>query len=79
MTDQRGTGESNPLACPELATPAAAIAPMFPVDAVARCRSALESKADLRYYLTQDAVPADRRGERNSQLSIRAGRGAAGG
>jgi len=56
MVDQRGTGGSNPLDCPEFDLPQAALKPMFPVDAVARCRQALESKADLTRYLTHDAV-----------------------
>ena len=56
MIDQRGTGGSNPLACPELGAPEAAMQPMLAVDAVARCRAALASKADLGRYLTQDAV-----------------------
>ena len=56
MIDQRGTGGSNPLACPELGTPEAAMQPMLPVEAVARCRALLEKRADLGRYLTEDAV-----------------------
>ena len=56
MIDQRGTGGSSPLACPELGTPETAYRPMFPVDAVTRCRNALETTADLTRYLTHDAV-----------------------
>lgn len=56
MIDQRGTGLSNPLACPELGTPQTVYQPMFPTDAVARCRKSLEAKADLTRYLTHDAV-----------------------
>lgn len=56
MIDQRGTGGSSPLACPELGTPEAAMQPMLPIDAVARCRATFAGKADLGRYLTQDAV-----------------------
>ncbi len=56
LIDQRGTGASNPLACPELADPASAFKPMLPPAAVARCRKALEAKADLSQYLTHHAV-----------------------
>lgn len=56
MIDQRGTGGSNPLSCPELGGPEGALKPMLPADAVARCRASLEGKADLDHYLTQDAV-----------------------
>lgn len=56
MIDQRGTGGSNRLSCPELEAPDGAYRPMLPVDAVKRCRKSLEAKADLRHYLTADAV-----------------------
>ena len=56
MVDQRGTGGSYRLSCPELESPDAAYRPMFPLEAVKRCRKALEAKADLRHYLTADAV-----------------------
>lgn len=56
MIDQRGTGGSHPLACPELGAPETTYQPMFPADAVARCRKALESKADVTRYLTHHAV-----------------------
>ena len=56
LVDQRGTGGSNPLACPELAAPEATMQPLYPSEAVARCRAALETKADLTRYLTHDAV-----------------------
>ena len=56
MVDQRGTGGSNRLGCPELEAPDAPYRPMFPLEAVKRCRKALEAKADLRHYLTADAV-----------------------
>ncbi len=55
LVDQRGTGGSNPLACPDLAaTPPNA--PMLPVDQVARCRLRLETAADLTLYGTAEAV-----------------------
>jgi pimeloyl-ACP methyl ester carboxylesterase len=56
LIDQRGTGSSNPLLCPELATPEAAYAPLYPAAAVRRCRKALEAKADLTKYGTGEAV-----------------------
>ncbi len=56
LVDQRGTGGSNPLNCPEFQAPEAALKPMLPVDAVKGCRAALERKADLTRYLTHDAV-----------------------
>ncbi len=56
MIDQRGTGGSNRLGCPELEAPQGALQPMLPVDAVKRCRNSLHGKADVRHYLTADAV-----------------------
>lgn len=56
LVDQRGTGGSNPLLCPELSKPEAAYEPLFPADAVARCRMRLETGADLMQYGTKDAV-----------------------
>jgi|tagenome__1003787_1003787.scaffolds.fasta_scaffold20989369_4 pimeloyl-ACP methyl ester carboxylesterase len=56
MIDQRGTGASNPLNCPELSGPAADYQPMYPPAAVARCRRVLERKADLTQYGTEAAV-----------------------
>jgi pimeloyl-ACP methyl ester carboxylesterase len=56
MIDQRGTGRSRPLSCVELGSPATAYLPLYPSDAVARCRKALETESDLTHYLTQDAV-----------------------
>lgn len=56
MIDQRGTGRSRPLSCPELGSPETAYLPIYPPEAVARCRNALENDADLTHYLTQDAV-----------------------
>lgn len=56
MIDQRGTGGSNRLSCAELEAPEGAYRPMMPVDAVKRCRDSLKGKADVRNYLTADAV-----------------------
>jgi pimeloyl-ACP methyl ester carboxylesterase len=56
LVDQRGTGGSNGLHCPELAAPAMAHREMLPVDAVDRCRRDLVSRADLRHYGTDAAV-----------------------
>lgn len=57
VLDQRGTGGSNPLACPQLEESAAIpvdFDPEFARDAAADCVAALD--ADLRYYTTLDAV-----------------------
>ena len=54
MVDQRGTGASHPLRCPELET--ASLKEAYPADAVRRCRAALEATADLTRYGTEDAV-----------------------
>lgn len=56
MVDQRGTGGSNPLHCPELSKPEAAYQPIYPAEAVSRCRKSLEAAADLTMYGTRDAV-----------------------
>lgn len=56
MVDQRGTGGSNPLRCPEFAKPEAAYQPLYPAPGVRRCRKALEVSADLTKYGTRDAV-----------------------
>jgi pimeloyl-ACP methyl ester carboxylesterase len=55
LVDQRGTGDSAPLVCPEL-DDAPPTAPLYPAAAVARCRASLEGHADLRRYGTADAV-----------------------
>ena len=47
MVDQRGTGGSNPLHCPEFSEPEAAYQPLFPAAQVRQCRRALEQGADL--------------------------------
>lgn len=56
MVDQRGTGGSKPLHCPEFAKPEAAYQPLYPASVVRRCRKALEVSADLTKYGTRDAV-----------------------
>jgi len=56
LFDQRGTGASNGLKCPELDAADAAYQPIYPVAAVRRCRAELEKHADLRHYGTSDAV-----------------------
>ncbi|MDJ0842600.1 MAG: alpha/beta hydrolase [Acidobacteriota bacterium] len=57
--DQRGTGGSNSLKCPELG-PAdkfqTYLRPMYPDDYVKNCRELLEKKADLRMYTTANLV-----------------------
>lgn len=56
LLDQRGTGKSHPLDCPELGAPEAAYQPLYPAKAVARCRRALETHSDLTQYGTAAAV-----------------------
>lgn len=56
LVDQRGTGGSNGMKCPEIEAAEAAYRPMYPVDAVLRCRRELEKRADLRFYGTTEAV-----------------------
>lgn len=56
LIDQRGTGRSNPLHCPEFSKPEAAYQPLYPAQAVRRCRKALEVTADLTKYGTREAV-----------------------
>lgn len=55
LVDQRGTGESSPLRCPELEL-ANSLAPMYPPDAVRRCRQTLQQSADLSQYHTDKTV-----------------------
>lgn len=55
MVDQRGTGRSNPRPCPALAA-LKPTEPMLPPGAVRDCRRSLETKADLRFYGTIEAV-----------------------
>ena len=61
LVDQRGTGQSNPLACKEdedtdQADGNAGDDAAQARDMAARCRDALAKKADLRFYTTTDAV-----------------------
>lgn len=55
LVDQRGTGESNPLRCPELES-RSPLESMYPADAVRRCRRELEGRADLTRYGTREAA-----------------------
>src|SRR5262249_14203289 len=55
LLDQRGTGESSPLRCPELELPDPGTS-MYPPDAVRRCRRTLEKHADLAQYTTANAA-----------------------
>lgn len=54
LLDQRGTGKSHPLSCPELSNPG--YQPLYPAAAVTRCRRSLEADADLTQYGTAAAV-----------------------
>ena len=56
LVDQRGTGASKPLNCPELDASETSYIEMFPADAVARCREALSRTADITRYGTSEAV-----------------------
>lgn len=56
LVDQRGTGGSNPLDCPEFDAPDRALQPMFSAETVASCRTRLSQRADLTKYTTDDAV-----------------------
>ncbi len=57
LVDQRGTGDSNPLNCsPIKPSPEYFLDEMYPVEYVRRCRSALESAADLTKYTTEIAM-----------------------
>jgi len=55
LMDQRGTGGSSPLHCPELER-AASLDPLYAPDAVRRCRIALQRNADLTQYTTANAA-----------------------
>lgn len=55
LVDQRGTGRSNPLSCPELEA-ASSLDDMYDPAAVRRCREELAKTADLSRYRTIDAV-----------------------
>lgn len=58
LVDQRGTGGSNPLLCPELDAPQRQYAPLYPDALVQACRDRLAAHADLASYGT-DAAAAD--------------------
>lgn len=55
LFDQRGTGASNPLRCPELEK-RGPLVDMYPPDEVKACREALEKTADLTQYSTERAA-----------------------
>jgi pimeloyl-ACP methyl ester carboxylesterase len=55
LVDQRGTGQSNPLHCPELEK-GSALEAVYDSAAVERCRDELAKSADLARYGTMDAV-----------------------
>jgi len=55
LIDQRGTGKSNPLRCPELEK-LGPLVEMYPLDEVKACREALEKSADLTQYSTERAA-----------------------
>jgi pimeloyl-ACP methyl ester carboxylesterase len=57
LVDQRGTGRSNPLECDLYGGGLQALFdPMFPIDAVRRCREQLAAHADLTQYATAPAI-----------------------
>src|SRR5262249_19774132 len=59
FVDQRGTGESNGLRCDlgdDPSDPKTFFGDLFPLDLVKRCRTKLESAADLRLYTTPIAM-----------------------
>lgn len=58
IVDQRGTGGSNPLRCPEIEAHEAADpwAPLYPPELVARCAAELSTRADLRQYTTANSA-----------------------
>jgi len=58
LIDQRGTGQSNPLQCPQVendSDPLGQLNESTPSE-VTDCRDALAKKADLRFYHTREAV-----------------------
>lgn len=72
LFDQRGSGKSNPLRCPELEK-RGPLVEMYPVDEVRQCREALEKRADLTQYSTEraaDDVDAVRRVLGYEQIDI---------
>jgi len=58
VVDQRGTGLSNALDCPAdvETSPASSFGHLFDDASLGRCRAALESRADLRLYTSNDAA-----------------------
>jgi len=55
LLDQRGTGHSSPLHCPQIEG-AAAFSEMYPQAAVRECKVTLEQHADLTQYTTANAA-----------------------
>jgi pimeloyl-ACP methyl ester carboxylesterase len=55
LVDQRGTGKSAPLLCPELESRPAG-SRMYPPSAVRQCRANLAATADLSQYTTRNAA-----------------------
>ena len=56
LVDQRGTGGSNPLTCPDLDAPERQYAPLYPRALVEACRDRLAARADLTRYGTDEAA-----------------------
>lgn len=56
LVDQRGTGASNPLACPDAAATVENLLSAQGAEGVRRCLAALEGRADVRFYTTAHAV-----------------------
>ena len=56
LVDQRGTGGSHPLACPELDAPEHQYEPLYPRALVEACRDRLAAQADLTRYGTDAAA-----------------------
>lgn len=56
LLDQRGTGDSNLLACPQTDADGQDSSPEAMRKMAQTCAAALSQKADLRYYTTTDAV-----------------------
>jgi pimeloyl-ACP methyl ester carboxylesterase len=55
LVDQRGTGRSAPLRCPEIEAQGP-LREMYPVEMVRACRERLEARADLTQYTTANAA-----------------------
>ena len=56
LVDQRGTGGSNPLFCPELDAPERQYEPLYPPALVQACRDRLAGHADLARYGADEAA-----------------------